>query len=190
MPREVTIYLLSLIDSFDTLPLCNLQKFPGGQDNMEPLSGAASIITVASLAIQLCDSMKKVYGFWQSIKDGPDEIAHITAEISIFMKWLTIIANRYQRQFDGVHKESEAAAIDALELCQQVVERMRKITNNTENDLAGKKHQRPWTLIKAAFRKERIERMLQDTERMKSLMILVQTCCIGYSPFSLRCTYG
>ena len=145
---------------------------------MEPLSGAASIITVASLAIQICESMKKVYGFWQSVKDAPDDIAHITVEMNVFIRWLTIIANKFQRQFGDVHKESEIAAIDALEHCVQVVRRMRKITNDIEDDLARKKHQRRWALLKAAFRKERIEKMVQDTERMKTLMILIQTCLI------------
>jgi len=42
---------------------------------MEPLGGAASIISVVSRAIQVCDSIKKVHDLWQSFEDAPDDIA-------------------------------------------------------------------------------------------------------------------
>lgn len=65
---------------------------------MEPLGGAASIISVVSLAIQVCDSIEKVHDVWQSFEDAPDDIAHIAAGDAFVLKWLAIIANNYQRQ--------------------------------------------------------------------------------------------
>ena len=64
---------------------------------MEALGGAASVIGVVSLALQVCEKLRNVHDFWQSVKEAPDDIARISTEIDLFMRWLTVIANNYQR---------------------------------------------------------------------------------------------
>jgi hypothetical protein len=41
---------------------------------MDGLSSGASILAVVSLAIQLADSVKKIYEFWESVQDAPEVI--------------------------------------------------------------------------------------------------------------------
>ena len=82
---------------------------------MEPLSSTASvIIIVASLVIQICDGLRKIHHFWRSVENAPDDIARLVSELSIFERWLSIIANGYQRQSFTDDKMSEEAAIDTL----------------------------------------------------------------------------
>lgn len=152
---------------------------------MEPLSGAASVISVASLAIQICDSIKKVHEFWSSVEDAPSEIAQIAAELHISMQWLTIIANNYQRQPSfgqngTLVSTNDSAAIATLQLCMMNVQSLSKEISAIEIKFGRTGSSRRWTSLKAAWRKDRIEKTLRETERMKTLLILVQTSDIRY----------
>jgi hypothetical protein len=50
---------------------------------MDELSGVAGVIAVAWIAIQLADSIKNPCGFWESIKDAPEEIATLVHELKV-----------------------------------------------------------------------------------------------------------
>ena len=146
---------------------------------MEALSGAASVIGVASLAIQLCEELQKVYNFWQSVKEAPDDIVHISIEINLFITWLTIIANNYQRQDFNHTSPNHIAIIDTLKLCLATVNDMNNGVKDLESRLSTGLLSKRWASVRFAFRKEKREKVIQQIERMKSLLIIVQTCYIG-----------
>ncbi|CAG8960171.1 hypothetical protein HYFRA_00010650 [Hymenoscyphus fraxineus] len=50
---------------------------------MDGLSGAAGVIAVASIAIQLAEGIKKLCDFWESIKDAPEDIATLVQELRL-----------------------------------------------------------------------------------------------------------
>ncbi len=110
----------------------------------------------------------------------------IAAEMSLFTRWLTIIVNNYQRQLFINDRTNEGAAIDTLEVCLQTVLRMKDETKAIESGFAEGECSKRRVSLKAVFRKDRIERVLRETERLKTLLIQVQTCYIGYinSPHS------
>ena len=143
---------------------------------MEPLSGAASVIGVASLAIQICNELKKLHDFWQSVKDAPDDIISISTELKLFMIWLTVIAKNYQRQGSNNRSPSEAAAIDTLNLCLATVHDMSAGVRDLESRIAKGASSRRWTSVKFVFRRDKREKAMAQIERMKSLLIIVQTC--------------
>ena len=146
---------------------------------MEALGGAASVIGVASLAIEVCKELQKVHDFWQSVKEAPDDIAHISTEINLFITWLAVIANNYQRQGHDHKNLNHVAATDTLNLCLATVQDMNHGVSDLESRLSTSLLSRRWASIKFVFRKDKREKLMQQIERMKSLLIIVQTCYIG-----------
>ena len=146
---------------------------------MEALGGAASVIGVASLAIEVCKELQKVHDFWQSVREAPDDITHVSKEINLFMTWLAVIANNYQRQGYDHRNPNHIAATDTLRLCLATVHDI----NDGLKDLKIKSSTRFLSQrrasVKFVFRKDKREKLMQQIERMKSLLIILQTCYIG-----------
>ena len=146
---------------------------------MEALGGAASVIGIASLAIQVCEELKKVHDFWESVKEAPDDITRITAEVDLFMKWLAVIANNYQRHGLDDRNPNHVAAADTLKLCLDTAHDMHSGVRDLENRLATGILSRKWASVEFVFRKDKREKTVQQMERMKSLLLIVQSCYIG-----------
>lgn len=146
---------------------------------MEALGGAAGVIGVASLAIQVCEELKKVHDFWQSVKEAPDDIAHISTEIKLFITWLAVIANNYQRQGFDPRNPNHVAATDTLKLCLATVQDVSVGVEDLKRWLSKGSSSRRWASIKFVFRKDRREKLMKQIERMKTLLIIVQTCYNG-----------
>ena len=146
---------------------------------MEALGGAASVIGVTSLAIQLCEKLQKLHDFWQSVKGAPDDIARISTEINLFITWLAVIANNYQRQGLNHRSPNHIAVIDTLKLCLATVDDMNEGVKDLESRLSTGPLSKRWASVKFVFRKDKREKVMQQIERMKSLLIIVQTCYIG-----------
>ena len=150
-------------------------------NTMEALGGAASVIGVASLAIELCKELRKIHDFWQSVKEAPDHIAHISTEINLFITWLAVIANNYQRQGFDHKNPNHVAATDTLKVCLATVQDMNHGINDLEGRLSTSLLSRRWASVKFVFRKDKRETLMKQIERMKSLLIIVQTCYIGWA---------
>ena len=146
---------------------------------MEVLGGAASVVGVVSITLQVCEELKKIQDFWQSVKEAPDDIAHIIAEINLFTNWLTIISNNYQRHGFKHGSPDEIAATDTLKLCLATVHDMSDEIKDLERGLSRGSFPRRWASVKFVFRKDRLENLTKQIERMKMLLIIVQTCYIG-----------
>ncbi len=153
---------------------------------MEALGGAASAISVVSLAFQVCEELKKVQDFWQSVNEAPYGDSHISTEINLFMTWLTIIANKYQRHGFKRGSPDEVAATDALKLCLATVPDMNDGVKDFESGLSKGLLTRRWVSVKFVFRKDNIEKLMRQIERMTSLLIMIQTCYIGFVTVSVE----
>lgn len=146
---------------------------------MEALGGAASVISVASLAIQVCEELKKVHDFWQSVKEAPDDVARISTEINLCITWVTIIATNYQRQGFNHGSLNEVAATDTLKLCLKAALDMNDEFKDLESRFSKGLLCRKWASVKFVFRKDKTEKVMIRVERMKTLLIIVQTCYVG-----------
>lgn len=100
----------------------------------EALGVAASVISVASIAIQLGDSLKKAYSFWESIKDGPADIKGVPSELRLLAGVLTLI----RRDFEGGSEESaeEVLVKDALKLAKDGIDSLALIITELSSSIA------------------------------------------------------
>lgn len=146
---------------------------------MEALGGAASVIGVVSLAIQLCEDLKKIQDVWQSVKEAPDDIARLSTEIKLFITWLTIIANNYQRQGFSRSSPNEVAATETLRSCLVIAHEMSNEVKDIDSKFFKGPMSRRWAPVKFVFRKDKMEKLSKQVERMKMLLIIVQTCYIS-----------
>ena len=180
-PRAFTrrANIFSHISTYQVNPFSYLTTFSQIWYTMEPLSGAASVISVASLAIQICKELKKLHDFWQSVEEAPNDIASISAELKLFITWLTVIAKNYQRQNSNYRSFSEAAATDTLKLCLATVHDMGAGVRDLQNGIAKGTLSRRWASIKFVFRKDKREKSMAQIEQMKSLIIIAQTCYLA-----------
>lgn len=81
---------------------------------MEAISAAASGIAVASIAIQLADSMKKLVDFWESVQDAPNNIRSVLDDLRLLSRVLKDI-DRSQLQYGF-----DANTNELLESCKFV----------------------------------------------------------------------
>jgi hypothetical protein len=58
---------------------------------MEGLGAASSVFAVVSLSLQLSSNIQNFIQFWDSVKEAPDEIAQIKAQLTILSELLRCI---------------------------------------------------------------------------------------------------
>ena len=134
---------------------------------MDGLSGAASAIAVVSLAIQLGDSVKKLCEFWASVKEAPDDVRAITADLQLLSSVLAGIASEEQ------HFEPDPTLVTALKVCGENVTKLARIANDMEPGFASKKPRiRIWPAFRAAVKGESIQKSQNILEGLKSTLTL------------------
>lgn len=136
---------------------------------MEVLSGAASVIAVTSLAIQLVDSIDKLYGFWISVKDAPDDVHIIITDLKLLSTVLTEIS------FEAQQSEPNPTLEAVLKTCSTRVKTLGIILNNIEPDFSSASLSvRKWAAIKSALKNRTFEKFQRGLESLKTTLILVQ----------------
>ena len=136
---------------------------------MEGLSAAASGIAVASLAIQLADSFKKLCDFCKSIKEAPEDIRAISIDLEILSSILFEIANETQ------HVEPDKMLIAALNRCCVKVKTLTEILDKIEPGFASTSAcTRKWTAFKAVIKHGELIKFQEALDRLKSTLLLVQ----------------
>ena len=136
---------------------------------MDGLSGAASIMAVCSLALQLGDSIKRLHDFWDSIEEAPDYIRSITTDLSLLSSVLIQMASEEQ------HLEPDKTLITSLEACHNTVQNLTYMTNDLEPGFTSRSLRiRKWTAFKAILKAEKIQRFQQVLNGLKITLMLAQ----------------
>lgn len=136
---------------------------------MDGLSSAASITAVVSLALQLAHSAKQLCDFWTSIKDAPEDIRTIIADLELLTSVLAEMAS--EAQHTGPH--TTLAAV--LHSCTGKLKSLTALTNNLEPGFDSKSSRiRMWTAFKFILKGERLRRFQEVLESLKSTLVLAQ----------------
>ena len=132
---------------------------------MEGLSAAASVIAV----MQLAESFKKLYDFWNSIKEAPEDIRTISVDMHNLSNILSQIANETQ------HVEPDTTLIAALNGCCVKVKTLNTLLNDIEPGFASKRYRvRQWTALKAVLKHGELMKYQVALDRLKIDLLLVQ----------------
>ncbi|MCJ1266540.1 hypothetical protein MMC22_006425 [Lobaria immixta] len=141
---------------------------------MDGLSAAASLVAVGSVAVQLADGIKKLRDFWCSIKDAPDEVRAIAADLVVFSRILADISLEAQDQSPSTDA--------ALLRCIDGTKSLAAIVEDLEPGFESKSARtRKWSALKTVFKGEKIKRYQSSLEGMKTSLILAQQSHYGYT---------
>ena len=142
---------------------------------MDGLSSAASVIAVASIAIQLVDSVDKLAIFWNAVKDAPEDIHGIAIDLRLLASVLNEIV------LEAQHLPPDASLEAVLQNCRLKVNTLTSIVTGIENGFASKTTGiRRWTALKAVFKSEKLRKFQNVLERLKSTLVLAQQKQHGY----------
>ena len=139
---------------------------------MDGLSGAASGMAVVPLAVQLGDGIKKLYDFWASVKEVPDDVRAITTDLDLLRSVLAEMA--LEEQYSG----PDPTLTTVLEACCDRVDKLAHLTNDMEPGFASMSLRiRKWTAFKVVLKGERFQKLqkLQKVlEGLKNTLMLAQ----------------
>lgn len=136
---------------------------------MDPLSGGASVLAFVGLASQLAVNIKKLYDFWASVEDAPQDIRAITRDVRLIKDILEEIATEEESHL--LHRTTQTA----LQECDATLEELNALIVGLEPGFnSSKRRVRKWIAIKVVFRKDKIKRiqgLLSETKLSLSLSL-------------------
>ena len=136
---------------------------------MDGLTSAASVISVASLAVQLAGSVKKLCEFWGSVKEAPEEVRAITTDLKLLSSVLSEIA------LESQHVGFDVTMAAVLTNCTVKVRTLSVILDSIEPGLASRSSPiRIWTAFKATLKSGKIKEFQEALEKLKSTLLLAQ----------------
>ena len=137
---------------------------------MDGLSGAGSVIAVVSVAIQLAETIKKIYDFWSSVQDAPQDIRDIVKELQIILDVIKEIEND-----EWISKlESHSIIQTAAESCLDKVQSLYDFVGRFGSQGASSgRVRRTWSSIKVVLQKDKIENFKRSIEATKSTLTMV-----------------
>ncbi|KAI9719084.1 MAG: hypothetical protein M1812_003714 [Candelaria pacifica] len=136
---------------------------------MDGVSSAASGIAVASLAIQLAENVKKLYEFWQSVKDAPDDVRTCVGDLRLLSAALDNVASRESIQGPNL------IVTEILNNCVGKIKILSGIVESFEAGFASTKARvRKWSAFKAALKIEKIRKFRIALQEVKITLILAR----------------
>jgi hypothetical protein len=156
----------------------------------EAFALAASVLSVASLAIQLGDSLQKAYEFWESIEDGPDDVCRISTE-------LRLLANI----FHSIERENKLGAIDsvqeqlvhgALQIAKKDIDELTAVISELSRAMGPdqSRMRRKWARVKIVLKSGTIAKMRGHIESSKSILNLLQASRTQYNSPGRTSNFG
>ncbi|KAI9699769.1 MAG: hypothetical protein M1836_002804 [Candelina mexicana] len=129
---------------------------------MDGLSSAASGIAVASLSIQLAENIKKLYEFWESIKDAPDDVRDCVGDLKLLSAALDIHG-------------PNTTVTEIIKSCVGNVSTLLGIVESFEGGFASRKPRvRKWSAFKAALKMEKIRKFRVALQEIKVTLLLAR----------------
>ena len=136
---------------------------------MDGLSSAASATAIVSFTIQLADSVKKLYEFWKSVKEAPEDVHAITADLKLLWGVLSEIA------LDEQNVGPDATLTTVLQSCNNSVKTLTRDLEVVELGFASTSSRvRKWSAVRAVLKRERFNNFQAALERLKTTLLLVQ----------------
>ncbi|CZR54845.1 uncharacterized protein PAC_04729 [Phialocephala subalpina] len=148
------------------------------------LGVAASVISIASFAIQLADSVQKACDFWESVQDGPEEIGRISLELRLLSNILRSISHEHKEQTQGrasraqdTNRVQDSLVMEALNIAKRDINNLDIIVTQLSS-MIGPGHgrtKRKWGQVKFALKSGKINKMKMCIESAKSTLTLLQS---------------
>jgi hypothetical protein len=131
---------------------------------MDPFSTVASRISIASIGIQIAESIHKLLRFCKSIKDALGVIQFISEDLEVLDEILSSLMTYHQ----GIQRRNGASPSTpipkALSSCPNRLRDLEQVISSFER---GMSQRRTWASMKAALRDDTIKKFQSNLESAK-----------------------
>ena len=144
---------------------------------MDGLSAAASGIAVASLAIQLVDSVREIRRFFRTLKDAPEELDRLIDLLEHMELMLDNIGKLVEPDTD-----ISPSVLKAIQICEKALNKLGALIQKMKRDCSAQSPlKKSLGFFKLACKKEEVEEIERQLDRAVSNLNMVMTY---YSPHS------
>jgi hypothetical protein len=142
---------------------------------MDGLSGAASVVAVVSLAIQLAEGIQKLSEFWKAVQDAPTNVGMLFDELET----LSTVLN--QPHSISLGTEQDDITEKVLRNCQAHISRLQ-LKLLKANVGFGSNHFaiRKWSALGITIKKSEIESLRAAIDKAKSTLMISKLSSIQY----------
>jgi hypothetical protein len=125
----------------------------------EVVGTIASGIGIATLALNIAQSVGQLKGFWDEVRDAPADIRDLLDEVEDLCLLLADIEAHQDKNPIVCMVLSRPAMARSLERCRHCARRLRELAEELGADLEGRDGlRRRWAAGKVVLKKEKIER--------------------------------
>jgi hypothetical protein len=132
---------------------------------MAELGIAASGIGIASLALQVGDCIVRLKGFWDAVKDAPEEIKHLLEEIETLSSVLSDFETNEQPELDLGHESTSRC----LEFCKKALGILDSVVKEVEANMRKRKRVGS---VKAVLKRDAIKKLKERLMSAQSMLML------------------
>lgn len=134
---------------------------------MDVVSSAASVIAIASIAIQLIDGIAKLSDFVESIDDAPDNIKSIREDLHLLS--CILIEVKANQNADSANP----SILATLKHLEHKVQIFTTFLAKFEPELnSHNRIIRKWSAVKGAFKSKKFENLRQSLAQTKSTLLI------------------
>jgi hypothetical protein len=145
---------------------------------MDGLSAAASGMAVASLAIQLVDSVREICRFFRTLKDAPEELIRLLDLLEHMELMLDNIGKLVERDSD-----ISPSVLKAIQTCEKALNKLGALIQKVKRESSAQSPlKRSLGFFKLACKKEEVEEIETQVDRAVNNLNLVMT----YYPVHLK----
>ncbi|TGO21886.1 hypothetical protein BPAE_0195g00130 [Botrytis paeoniae] len=140
----------------------------------DPVGFTASVIGIATLAVQLGDALRKTAEFWEAVQDAPADIRRLSKELRLVARVFHTIRVEYEA--GGIPTHFESMVKDALKLAKDDIDELSQFILKLSRNLsvANGSLGRQWRKVQTALKASKIERFRDNLEGVKATMALLQ----------------
>ncbi|KAF7911945.1 hypothetical protein EAE99_010953 [Botrytis elliptica] len=140
----------------------------------DPVGLTASVIGIATLAVQLGDALRKAAEFWEAVKDAPSDIRRLSKQLRLVASVFHTIRLEYEA--GSIPTNFESMVNDALELAKDDIDQLSEFISVLSRKLsvANGSLGRQWRKVQMVLKASKIERFRDNLESVKTTMALLQ----------------
>jgi hypothetical protein len=156
-----------------TLPKANVTTSffarGNGPSTMDPLSSAASVFGVVSLAGQIVNGIRTITDLWGEVRDAPHFIRDALYELQL----LSAVLERV-RSTSNLRKV-DPLMVESLKQCAAKVDGFIEFMNELRPSYqASSRRLRTWTAFKAAIQTDKMNKFRVDVGETKTTLFLIR----------------
>jgi len=138
---------------------------------MDGLSAAASGMAVASLAIQLVDSVRKIRRFFRTLKGAPEELHRLLD----LLEHMELMLDHIGKMADP-DSDISPSVLKAIQTCEKALSKLGAIIQKVKRDSSAQSPlKKSLGFFKLACKKEEVEEIERQVDRDVNNLNLVMT---------------